>query len=225
MIALYVLPKNSNHLRSHSRSIMALDHSRLGLENKFFGNKSGRIFCVRRVYLTKSCQQIWECVNQPFTLFIHDIWGETVLFIIQTSDRMPYFTIFQDKLHSVNIQNDQSWVFSETVQKISKITYMASRCSLLTNSVSQCELWSRVWMNSNRVRGNYMRPTRTRTGMSSYRSPYISFHAFTWDRPKNELRAVWLRVGRWPDTSYYRNGPRLYRSHVKRKRISDRVHK
>ena len=73
--------------------------------------------------------------------------------------------------------------------------------------------------------GNYMRPGRTRTGMSSYRSPYISFHTFTWDRPKNELRAVWLCVGRWPDTSYFRTGPRLYRSHVKRKRIQDRVHK
>ena len=30
----YVHPKNSNHLRSRSRAIMALDHSRLGLENK-----------------------------------------------------------------------------------------------------------------------------------------------------------------------------------------------
>ena len=35
-----------------------LDHSRLGLENK-----SGRIFCVRQVYFTKSCQQIWVRVN------------------------------------------------------------------------------------------------------------------------------------------------------------------
>ena len=34
---------------------------------------------------------------------------------------MQYFTIFQDKLHSVNIQDDQSLAFSETVQKISKI--------------------------------------------------------------------------------------------------------
>ena len=33
-----------------------------------------------------------------------------------------------------NIQDDQSWAFSETVQKISKITYMASRFSLLTNA-------------------------------------------------------------------------------------------
>ena len=66
--SLYVHPKNSNHLRSHLRAIMALDHSRLGLENK-----SGRIFCVRQVYLTKSCQQVWERVNQSFILFIHHI--------------------------------------------------------------------------------------------------------------------------------------------------------
>ena len=41
-------------------------------------------------------------------LFIHHIWGETVPLITQTSDRMQYFTTFQDKLHSVNIQDDQS---------------------------------------------------------------------------------------------------------------------
>ena len=47
---------------------------------------------------------------------------------------MRYFTIFQDKLHSVNIQDDQSWAVNETVQKISKITYTASRFSLLTSA-------------------------------------------------------------------------------------------
>ena len=47
--------------------------------------------CVRQVYFTKSCQEIGGgggavgVVNQPFLLFIHYIWGETVLFIIQTS--------------------------------------------------------------------------------------------------------------------------------------------
>ena len=114
---------------------MALDHSRLGLENKYFlENKWGRTFCFRQVYFTKSCQQIRGCVNQPFIFFIHHIWGETVLFIIQTSDRMQYFTIFQDKLHSVNIQDDKLWACSETVQKISKITYTASQFSLLTSA-------------------------------------------------------------------------------------------
>ena len=33
---------------------------------------------------------------------------------------MRYFTIFQDKLHWVNIQDDQSSALSETVQKFPK---------------------------------------------------------------------------------------------------------
>ena len=119
---------------------MAHDHSRLGWENKFLEKKSGRIVCVRQVYLTKSCQQLWVCVNQHFMLFIHHIWSETVIwgavFIIQTSDKMQYFTIFQDKLHSFNIQNrtKHAWAFSKTVQKISKITYTASQFSFLTSA-------------------------------------------------------------------------------------------
>ena len=44
---------------------------------------------------------------------------------------MLYFTIFQDKLHLVNIQDDQSCAFSETVLKISKIIHEASRFSFL----------------------------------------------------------------------------------------------
>ena len=91
---------------------MALDHSRLDLENEFLENKSGLIFCVRQVYLTKSCEQIWVRVNQHFILFIHHIWGETVIwgavFILQTLDKMQYFTIFQEKLHSFIIQNHRS---------------------------------------------------------------------------------------------------------------------
>ena len=50
------------------------------------------------------------------------------------------------------------------------------------------------------------RPGRTQTGVSSYRSPYISFHTFTWNRPKNEFRdrsqkspSVSCRL---PDTRY-----------------------
>ena len=69
--SLICTPKNS--LRSHLRAIMALDHSRLSVENKFLENKSGRIFCVRQVYFKKSCQQIWVRAKQPFTLFIHHI--------------------------------------------------------------------------------------------------------------------------------------------------------
>ena len=50
---------------------MALNHSRLGVENKFLENKSGRIFCGRQVYFTNSCQQIWVRANQPFILFLY----------------------------------------------------------------------------------------------------------------------------------------------------------
>ena len=60
---------------------------------------------------------------------------------------------------------------------------------------------------------------RVRIGLHTF------LYAFTWDRPEDELRPAWLRVGRRPDTSYFRTSLRLYRSHVKRKRISDRVHK
>ena len=140
LTAVYGHPKYRNHLRPHLRAIMALDHSRLGLENEFLENQSGPIFCVRQVYLTKSCQQRWVRVNQHFILFIHHIWGETVIwgavFIIQTSDKMQYFSVFQDKLHSFNIQNrtKHAWAFSKTVQKISKITYTASWFSLLTSA-------------------------------------------------------------------------------------------
>ena len=119
MIALYVHPKNSNHLRSHWRAIMALDHSRSGLENEFLENKSRRIFGVQQVYLTKSYHQIWVRVNQHFILFIRHTWDETVIwgavFIIQTSDKMQYFTIFQDKYSE---PSKHAWAFSKTVQKI-----------------------------------------------------------------------------------------------------------
>ena len=47
---------------------------------------------------------------------------------------MQYFTIVQDQLHSVIIQDDQLWTFSETVKKISKVAYTASQFSLLTSA-------------------------------------------------------------------------------------------
>ena len=70
-IALHVHPKKSNHLRSYSRAIMAIDDSRLSQENKFLENKWGQIFCFWQVYFTKSCQQIWGYVNQPTFYTLH----------------------------------------------------------------------------------------------------------------------------------------------------------
>ena len=76
------------------------------IANKFLENKSRQIFLRSTGLLYKFLQQIWGCLNQPFIIFIHHIWGETVLFIIQSSDRIRYLTIFQDKLHSDNIQDE-----------------------------------------------------------------------------------------------------------------------
>ena len=126
--------------RSCSRS--SVRYSDLHRFQKWFRTRYRNLALVSAVPLLRSISLLYkilptnlEVCEQPFILFIRDIWGETVLwgavFTIQTSDRMHYFTVFQDKLHSFNIQDDQSLAFSETVQKISKITYTASRFSLL----------------------------------------------------------------------------------------------
>ena len=114
---------------------MALDHSRLGLENKFLEKKSGRMFCFRQVYFTTSWQQIWVC-KPAFYTFCTSHLRYVKQYYLSCTDlgKMQYFTIFQDKLYSVNIEDDQSWAFSETLQKISKITYTVSRFSLLTSA-------------------------------------------------------------------------------------------
>ena len=93
---------------------MALDHRRLIRP----GKKKHRIFCVPQVYFTKSCQQLWVRVNQPFhhlsEVMFKNItseikqYYEALFLIIQTTDRMQYFTILRYKLHSFNIQDDRS---------------------------------------------------------------------------------------------------------------------
>ena len=140
LIALYVHPKNSNHLRSHLRAIMALDQSRLGLKNKFLENKSGRVFCFRQVCLIKSCQPIW--------------WRVTILlyFLYITSELKQYsmrrcfyhtglrqnaviFTVFHNFARQIALiqysgRSKLAWAFSESVQKFPKSPHTASRFTL-----------------------------------------------------------------------------------------------
>ena len=131
MIALNVDPKNS--LWSHLRAIMALDHSRLGVENKFLENKSGRIFCVRQVYFTNSCQQIWVPANQPFIPFYTSRLRRksTTRCCFHHTDLVQnaVFHNFSGQIAFIQYSgpSKHAWTFSETVQKISKITYTASR--------------------------------------------------------------------------------------------------
>ena len=94
LIALYVHQKNSNHLRSHLRAIMALDHCRLGFGKQIRPNFLRSTSSLYKILLT---MQIWGRVTQPFcflyiTSEIKLLWG--AVFIIQTSDGMQSFTIF-----------------------------------------------------------------------------------------------------------------------------------
>ena len=47
---------------------------------------------------------------------------------------MQYFTIFHDKVHSVNIQDDQSWLLAKPFKKFPKSINTACRFSLLTSA-------------------------------------------------------------------------------------------
>ena len=100
---------------------MALDHSRLGVENK-----SGRIFSVRQVYFTNSCQQIWVRANQPFILFYTSRLRRK-----STMRRCFYHTdhVQNAVFHNFSRQiafiqysgpSKHAWTFSETVQKFPK---------------------------------------------------------------------------------------------------------
>ena len=122
LIAVYIHPKNSNHLRSHLRTIMALDHSRSGLENEFLENKSGRIFCVRQVYLTKSCQQLLGACKPTFHTFYtsHLRWNSNMRRRFYHTDlrQNAVFHNFLRQMHSFNIQKQTKhvWDFRKSVK-------------------------------------------------------------------------------------------------------------
>ena len=93
---------------------MALDHSRLGVQNKFLENKiRSNFFGFDKFTLQILANKKCGCVQTNLLyFFIHHIWRERVLwgtvFIIQTSYKVQYFTIFQDKLHLFYIQDHRS---------------------------------------------------------------------------------------------------------------------
>ena len=143
LIVLYVRPpkkqeSSSITLKSHK---LALDGSRLGLENKLLENKWSRIFCVLyKIFLT-----IWGRVNQPFTLFIHYLrWNSTMSRFFYHTDlgQNTVFHNFEIRIALIQYsgRSKHTWAFSKTAKKISKSPILPAGC----------ELWS-VWMNINRV--------------------------------------------------------------------------
>ena len=139
--SLTCTPKNSNHLLSPSRATMALDHRRVGLENK-----SGRILGIRQVYFTKICQQIWGCVNQPFAIFIHHILGQTVLWGVYLSWR-PRTECSISQFFETNCTQS---IFKMINRKLLAKPFKIFPKSPIRPNL-QCDLWSSVWMNINGV--------------------------------------------------------------------------
>ena len=109
--------KYSNHLRSHLREIMALDHIRLGLENK-----SGQILCVRQVYLPTN---LGACKPTFYTFYTsHLRWNSTLRRCFYHTDLgqnavFHYFAI-QISLIKYSGRWKHAWAFSEIVKKFSK---------------------------------------------------------------------------------------------------------
>ena len=112
---------------------MALDHSRLGVENKFLENKSGRIFALDKFTLQNLANKS-GCVQTNLLYFLY-ITSEVkeyyeVLFLFYKPQTIG------SQFHNFSIQiafiqysgpSKHAWAFSETIQKISKITYTVSR--------------------------------------------------------------------------------------------------
>ena len=100
---------------------MALDHSRLSVESKFLENKSGRIFCVRQVYLTNSCQQIFQTNLLYFKYTSHLRRKSTVRRCFYHTDLVQNAVVHNFSRQIVFIQysgpSKHAWTFSETVQQ------------------------------------------------------------------------------------------------------------
>ena len=91
------------------------------------------------------------CKLTFYTIYTsHLRWNSTqcTVFIIQTSDRMQYFTILQNKLHSFNIQDDRSTrgLLAKPLKKKKKNhLYGQPVLTFAVRAVVEC------WTNINRV--------------------------------------------------------------------------
>ena len=132
LIALYVHPKNStgNHLRSHLKAITALDHSRLGVENKFLENKSGRIFALDKFTLQNLANKS-GCMQTNLLHFLYITsevkeYYEALFLSYRPQTIGSQFHNFSRQIAFIQYSgpSKHAWAISE---KSIKITYMASR--------------------------------------------------------------------------------------------------
>ena len=129
LIALYVHPKNSNHLRSHLRAIMALDHRRLIRPGKKIRPNFLRSTSLLYKILPTN---LGACKPTFYTIYTsHLRWNSTMRHCFYHTDlgQNAVFHNFaiQIALIQYSGRSKHAWAFSETAKKISKITYTASR--------------------------------------------------------------------------------------------------
>ena len=109
-------PKNSNHI---------------GPGKQILGKQIRPKFSLSTSLLYKILLTNAGVCKPPFCTFYisHLRWNSTV-YHTDLAQNAVFHNFLRQILHSVNIQDGQLWAFSETVQKISKITYTASQFSL-----------------------------------------------------------------------------------------------
>ena len=117
LIASYVHPKTGNHLRSHLKAIMALDHRRLIRPGKQiragFLRLTSLLFKILppvHLYITSEVKQYYEALFLSYRL---------------RTDCMMWCD-----------DRSMSWLLAKSIKKL-PVTYTASRFSLL-----HCEMWS-----------------------------------------------------------------------------------
>ena len=101
--------------------------------------KSGWIFLRSTSLLYKILPtNLVACKPTFYTIYTSVLWG--TVFIIQTSGRMQYFTILQNKLHSFNIQDDQSMrgLLAKPLKKFPKSHIRPAGSHFWSASCSEC---------------------------------------------------------------------------------------
>ena len=142
-IASHVHPKNSNHLRSHLRAIMALDHRRLIRPGKKIRPNFLRSTSLLYKILPTS---LGTCKPTFYNFYTsHLRWNSTMRRCFYHTDLgqnavFHNFAIQIIALIQYSGRSKHAWAFSQTVNKISKITY-ASLFSLLTSAKVDCLNW------------------------------------------------------------------------------------
>ena len=116
-----VHPQNSNHLRPHSRTITTLDHSRFGLGNKFSG-KQIRPNLLRSTSLLYKIlpTNLGVCKSNFYTFYTSHLSWNSAILIIQTPDRMQYFTIFSRLIYTKKLL-DSYWLRKECSSSVTRV--------------------------------------------------------------------------------------------------------